>query len=157
MVCDSSEGPECLWTVKANPTILLFFGLFSGRKNWERPRNMRAPQRAPSQCNISERTVLFLFTAFLQETNNLRKKQKLHEKRNTEDHRKCDGWTLAALWLILLLHCVFSRYGWTFGEIWHYLHGIFALFIDFFSLDYKKGKKNERRPRSKGFLFLRRL
>ncbi len=115
---------------------------------------MRAPQRAPSQCNISERTLflfLFLFIVFLSQTSNLLKKQKLSRKGDTEDHRIRDGWTLAALWLILLLHCVFSCYRGTeiktTGEIWHYLHGIFALFIDFFSLHYKKKWRKTKEQR----------
>lgn len=129
-------GPRMLVNYQANSAILCFLVYFQGERiekgqgTWERRKEHRRNVTSPSGL------FLFLFIAFLQEMNNLRKKQKLFKKWNTEDHRKCDGRTLSALWLILLLHCVFSRYGWneikTIGEIWHYLHGIFALFIVFF-------------------------
>lgn len=150
-------GPRMLVNYQANSAILCFLVYFQGERiekgqgTWERRKEPRRNVTSPSGL------FLFLFIAFLQETNNLWKKQKLFKKWNTEDHRKCDGRTLAALWLILLLHCVFSRYGWieikTIGEIWHYLHGIFALFIVFFFfLDYKKGKKWKKTKEQRLFI-----
>lgn len=51
--------------------------MFSGRKNWKRPRNMRTPQRAPSQCNISEQTLsLPLQLRFYKRRTIYRKKKK---------------------------------------------------------------------------------
>lgn len=157
LVCDSSEGPECLWIIRLTLQYSVFLVYFQGERiekgqgTWERRKEPRRNVTSPSGL------FLFLFIAFLQEMNNLRKKQKLFKKWNTEDHRNCDGRTLAALWLILLLHCVFSRYGLieikTIGEIWHYLHGIFALFIVFFFfLDYKKGKNRTKTKEQRLFI-----
>lgn len=157
LVCDSSEGPECLWIIRLTLQYSVFLVYFQGERiekgqgTWERRKEPRRNVTSPSGL------FLFLFIAFLQEMNNLRKKQKLFKKWNTEDHRDCDGRTLAALWLILLLHCVFSRYGLieikTIGEIWHYLHGIFALFIVFFFfLDYKKGKNRTKTKEQRLFI-----
>lgn len=129
-------GTRMLVNPQANPAKLCFFIYFQGERiekgqgTWERHKEPR--RNVTSLSGL----FLFLFIAFLSQTNNLRKKLKLFRKGDTEDHRIRDGWTLAALWLILLLHCVFSCYRGTeiktIGEIWHYLHGIFALFIDFF-------------------------
>lgn len=73
--------------------------LFSGWKNWERPRNMRAPHRVPSQCNICSQTLLSVFTR-----DDFQKKQNvLHGKR--------DGRTLPAGRTASATALCFSRYG----------------------------------------------
>lgn len=54
MVCDSSEGPEYLWIIKANPAILCFLVYFQGERidkgqgTWERRKEPRRSVTSPS-------------------------------------------------------------------------------------------------------------
>ncbi len=152
-------GSRMLVNPQANPEKLYFFGLFSGRTNWKRPRIMRAPQRAPSQCNISEQT-LPLHCVFITDEQFTKKAKIIQEggQRRSSDTQRLNSSSVvtdsAPALCIFLLPGTWNQDYWENMTLssWH-----FCTLHRFFSLNYKRKKNQGRKTKSKGFLFRRRL
>lgn len=158
MIFDSSEGPECLWILRLTLKNSVFC-LFSGRTNWERPRNMRVPQRAPSQCNISKRTLpLPLHCVFITDKQFTKKAKIIQEggHRRSLDMQRLNSSSVvtdsAPALCIFLLPGNWNQDYWENITLssWH-----FCTLHRFFSLNYKRKKNEGRKTKSKGFLFRR--
>lgn len=64
-ISEKKSASKRLSKTQTNPVFLSsVFSFLTGRENWERPRNMRARQRAPSQCNVHHQSRLFPFPSF---------------------------------------------------------------------------------------------
>lgn len=76
-------------------SVCLF--VFSEWENWERPGNMRASRRAPSQCDITLQTLPFSFSVSTRDV--------LQEEKNSKN----TATLTTTVWLILRLlnNCVF--------------------------------------------------
>lgn len=110
-----------VWSVRLTLQSSCLFFLFAGWKNWERPRNMRAPHRVPSRCNISIQTLLSVFTR-----DDFQKKQKVYTKwiKGNATVELCQR-----VGLLLLLHCVFLATGNSNQDYWGELNIIFMAFL----------------------------